>query len=503
MIVQCSYCGAPLDVKTGERLAKCAYCGRTERVKGMETLHMQTPQGWAPPPQWVPPAGVKIQVQTPLVYQAPAASRSAALVIVIVAAALVPLGVAAVTAISGPGGFSSIVGLDPTAAPTLGVVQTGASPTTRSFTSTTAGTTERSGDIAKYSRAPTVLLRVTKRAVVDLRVHSTNDTTLLLRLASGAERYDDDGGEGHDPHVSMGLEPGSYPVWVGNRDEGIAYELSVSAFAVKEMPGPDGLAFAGPPMLADITLGPTADPIRWTTRLSTSVDTNLCSSQVTPLPQVLVRTSAPRIVTIRSHASFDSTLLIRDPTGRYTCDDDSGPSNDARIEATLPAGVTAIWVGGNHGRGDGSDVMLVVEPHVAGEVPPAPMLMPEAPATESTIDLDEGQARRSRELSVRGRVRGYLAAESLGHGCSGHLASSPTVSLRTTVARHVVVRATGPVDLVLASRSPTGVAHCNDDSGGRDPRLDLQLEPGETDIWVGPYATGVDATYRMTIAVPR
>lgn len=506
MIVQCSYCGAPLDVKSGDRVAKCAYCGRTERVKGMETLHMQTPQGWAPPQQWVPPAGVKIQVQTPLVYHAPGAGRSAALTLFIVAATLVPMGIGLVAALSTSGAFSSFAalgGLDASAAPTLGVFQTGSAPGRRTFTGVTAGTVERTGEFGKYASAPTLLLRVTKRSLVELGVHSTNDTTLLVRFPSGVDRYDDDGGDGHDPHLSMGLEPGSYPVWVGNRNEGVAYDLTVSAFAVKELPGPDGLAWAGPPMLADVTLGPTADPIRWTTPMGTSVDTRFCNSRVTPLPQVLVRTTTPRVVTIRAHGNFDATLLLRDPTGRYVCDDDSGDGNDPRIELSLPVGVSAIWVGDLHGQANTADVMLVVEPHVPGEAAPAPMLMPEAPATQRTADLDELVRRRTRDFTVQGQVHGYLAASSLGPGCPGHLTSSPTVSLRTSVARRVVVRARGPADLVLASRSPTGVPHCNDDSGGRDPRLEFELEPGETDFWVGPYNEGVDARYVLSVAVPR
>ena len=507
MIVQCSYCGAPLDVKTGERVAKCAYCGRTERVKGMETLHMQTPQGWTPPPQWTPPPGVKIQIHSALVYHPPVvatAGRASAVGIAIVGATLLPMIIGLVVALSSSGLLSSIAGLDPDAPPTLGTLQLGVTPTQRTVVGTTSGTISRSSGFGQYPSAPTVLLRVTARCVATLTTAAGDDTTLVVRLPNGVERYDDDGGDGHNAMLSLGLEPGSYPVWVGHRTEGMPFQISVSAFAVKELPGPDGLAFAGPPMLADVTLGPTADPVRWTTAVTPTVDTHRCNGHVSPLPQVLVRTATPRVVTIRAHGEFDTTLLIRDPTGRFVCDDDSGDGNDARIDAMLPAGATAVWVGSINDQAPSSEAMLVVEPHVVGEAAPAPMLMPEAPATLSTTDLDEMARRRLRDFSVQGQVHGYLTADQLrGPGCVGHLHSSPTVSLRTSVARHVTVRATGPVDLVLASRGPSGTARCNDDSGGRDPRLELDLEPGETDIWVGPFTDGVDATFRMTIAVQR
>ncbi|MBX3251685.1 MAG: hypothetical protein KF901_31195 [Myxococcales bacterium] len=55
MLVECSKCGAPLDVKQGERLARCNYCDATTRVGQTRTIAVVTPAQWAPPQVWTPP----------------------------------------------------------------------------------------------------------------------------------------------------------------------------------------------------------------------------------------------------------------------------------------------------------------------------------------------------------------------------------------------------------------------------------------------------------------
>ncbi len=55
MLIECSNCGAPLDVKDRDTLARCCYCGKTQRVRTARTTMQHTPANWQPPPQWVPP----------------------------------------------------------------------------------------------------------------------------------------------------------------------------------------------------------------------------------------------------------------------------------------------------------------------------------------------------------------------------------------------------------------------------------------------------------------
>ena len=43
-------------------------------------------------------------------------------------------------------------------------------------------------------------------------------------------------------------------------------------------------------------------------------------------------------------------------------------------------------------------------------------------------------------------------------------------------------------DLTLVVRTPSGAYHCNDDTGGLNPRIDVSNEPGTYRIWVGNVA---------------
>ena len=68
MLLECSNCGAPLDVQGGARRTKCNYCGQTTQVGKLERVADETPQGWEPPKQWSPPAHMPMAGQS-LVYK--------------------------------------------------------------------------------------------------------------------------------------------------------------------------------------------------------------------------------------------------------------------------------------------------------------------------------------------------------------------------------------------------------------------------------------------------
>lgn len=68
MLVECSHCGAPLDVRDRTRIVKCAYCDHANRVRSMHTIAAEAPPGWKPPQQWTPPPGKRLPPQKQLVY---------------------------------------------------------------------------------------------------------------------------------------------------------------------------------------------------------------------------------------------------------------------------------------------------------------------------------------------------------------------------------------------------------------------------------------------------
>jgi hypothetical protein len=55
VLIECSHCGAPLNVKADDSLTRCCYCGRPQRVRTARTTMQHTPANWHPPPQWIPP----------------------------------------------------------------------------------------------------------------------------------------------------------------------------------------------------------------------------------------------------------------------------------------------------------------------------------------------------------------------------------------------------------------------------------------------------------------
>jgi LSD1 subclass zinc finger protein len=68
MLVECSHCGAPLDVREDARIVKCAYCDHANRVRTMHTLAPKPPPDWEPPKQWTPPPHKHVSSAQPFVY---------------------------------------------------------------------------------------------------------------------------------------------------------------------------------------------------------------------------------------------------------------------------------------------------------------------------------------------------------------------------------------------------------------------------------------------------
>src|SRR5688572_10641749 len=78
MLLDCTNCGAPLDVKQGAWVVTCCYCKRTQTVRQKTKQAIPTPPNWHAPPQWAPPMGGMVQ---PLSFDPSAAARKTARVI--------------------------------------------------------------------------------------------------------------------------------------------------------------------------------------------------------------------------------------------------------------------------------------------------------------------------------------------------------------------------------------------------------------------------------------
>ena len=103
VLAECANCGAPLDVKGDPTFVDCRYCGRSNRVKAMRTLSVQTPPTWKPPPQWQPPAHAPADSSRALRYAAAGTAGAAGITGCVTAgaivAALAAVGAAVVVAV--------------------------------------------------------------------------------------------------------------------------------------------------------------------------------------------------------------------------------------------------------------------------------------------------------------------------------------------------------------------------------------------------------------------
>jgi hypothetical protein len=74
MLLECESCGAPLDVAERASIVRCHYCGRSASVAKFRTVSPETPAGFVPPEQWIPPSNSGIP-STPLAYRPRPARR--------------------------------------------------------------------------------------------------------------------------------------------------------------------------------------------------------------------------------------------------------------------------------------------------------------------------------------------------------------------------------------------------------------------------------------------
>jgi PAS domain-containing protein len=183
----------------------------------------------------------------------------------------------------------------------------------------------------------------------------SEDLVLRLRRPDGSVACNDARGT-NEAHLTLGLPPGSYPVWAGSRmrrlpgEQGLPFRLRVRSIPIGDgRPGADGFIEGGTPSAGTIDLDDPRSVRRLIVPVRPWLDARRlgggCGGHVAPLRDVVVWTSRPRVVRIRTRSDEDSVLVMRDPAGVTRCDDDSGGRRNALLEALLPPGETSVWVG--------------------------------------------------------------------------------------------------------------------------------------------------------------
>jgi len=105
--------------------------------------------------------------------------------------------------------------------------------------------------------------------------------------------------------------------------------------------------------------------------------------------------------------------------------------------------------------------------------------------TNGAMDLQ----RTPEPAPVEATALAEIDASDLQLDCNGYVPRSPHVLIRTTEQTQVILDVTSSANLVMLALASDGTIHC-DDNGGDDlnPRLDLNLLPGEHRVWVGPFS---------------
>ncbi len=252
---------------------------------------------------------------------------------------------------------------------------------------TQANPIKGSGCTGYIGQRPDVVLDYSAGSLFDLTVSAASeaDISLVVRAPDGRYHCDDDSGEGLNPLLTIsGPQSGRYRVWAGvyaasgEYTEGVVGfselgravtvedggsdasaapvrsgssstdEHSASAAAYGTVPGWDedpyfgttvlSAGFSDDPRVIDVQAGGAqANPLTGAG----------CSGYVGPRPDAVVRYTAGTLpLTFSAAAEQDLSLIVRTPSGRYYCDDDSGEGLNPRIDFDAPgSGEYRVWVG--------------------------------------------------------------------------------------------------------------------------------------------------------------
>ncbi len=220
-------------------------------------------------------------------------------------------------------------------------------------------------------------------------VHSGSDTALLIRTPDGEWTCNRDH-DGLNPSVRFSSpSSGTYHVWVATVSGGTApatlfvselgyrspNQASARDQSRRDQPSGTGRGSTSDPSGLCVDCNPTShgfslragftpDPLRLPTHAGGPVQNPVsgpdCRGRMEAAPNVVFDYVAGRVLplVVYTEGDTDTTLLVRDPSGNWHCDDDSGRSLNARLVFEGPeSGVYAIWVG-RYGNERLADVVL-------------------------------------------------------------------------------------------------------------------------------------------------
>ena len=192
---------------------------------------------------------------------------------------------------------------------------------------------------------------------------------------------------------------------------------------------------------------------------------------------------AEPVLSFRATGGADLTLVIVDPQGRVTCNDDAFGTDPAIGFEPAESGDWAMWVGTF--SSDGHETAVVTVDRVSLDAdqrrPPQDLDLDAAPAGGAVVLSTSGQ-------SVDLSIDPVSAATGVDPSCAGDIdPSRPDVAISVAEGSPALwLRVAAEADSTLMVIGPDGAVHCVDDGYGVDPVLRFDLpEAGTWLVWVG------------------
>lgn len=383
-----------------------------------------------------------------------------------------------------------------TRAPSIGVIDLAATPDPAPIAFAVTGSDEAPSGCPGYlPRDPQLVLRASSPMLLRATTRCDVDLVALLSGLPTGALCDDDGGDGTNPMIQTTLPAGDTRLTLGTYSEGASAncEIVLQAMALPENVDPNGLASRGTPRLATVALGGAAGAeSAYDGEITSAILEGRtlqpgCLGWFAPVPDLALDVTEPTIARLDASSERDLVLLMQDPDGSFTCDDDDGAGNAPRIAKRLAPGHYPIWVG-TFGE-EPVPTAFHVGVRLATIASEAAMAVP-------TTEVVDGAP-----THLTGTSGDELSAPSMWADCAapGYVSYVPSQTFQLAARRDVTI-ASGRGDLLLAvvphERSTARTAlTCTTEPAWRGT-----LDAGRYDLYVG-VASGeyAPSTYDLTI----
>ena len=387
------------------------------------------------------------------------------------------------------------------------------------------------------------------RSPLRIAACSAADTTLLVRGPGGSWQCDDDT-TGVNPEVRLNTpRTGTYEVFIGNvSPESTTAELKLSELTSRALceatvapiptpapttARPNRLQHTQSPRYGTATLraGFSGDP-RWVAAQaggsgSSAVQVSTlglgggCRGVVDATRPDYLIDYDPGQYALRTGfcSDGDTSLVIRSPSGRWSCDDDGGSGNNPEVAFTQPeSGLYGVWIGTVDGPLHNGHLWMSErangDPCRSAPNAPTPVSEPAVsvggrPNYSGTprygsMNLRSGFTNDPATVDVVAGGQSSVRRMNLDPACSGFIApAQPDYRVNFEAGRYTFrIAACSSADTTLVVSDGRGNWRCADDSEGRNPIVQWNDAPsGAYDVWVGRISPGeADATLVMSEA---